>query len=89
MMTASPKEEISREINYRGFLIITRPVQLEETQRWTMDIEILRKGGSLIEGRRFSGRDTLATEEEAINQSLSFGKRIVDREFPELPVDDL
>ena len=71
--------------SYKGFEITARPYQLHDTGKWTVDIEISRKGRM----RSFSTSEHFATEAEAITRSHRFGRQIIDGKVPECSVDHL
>lgn len=71
--------------SYHGFDISVRPYQVHDTGRWTVDIEIRRRGRV----RSFSTREHFATEAEAITRSFEFGRQIIDGKVPECSVDGL
>jgi hypothetical protein len=72
-------------IRYKGFRILARPYQLQESRRWTADLEIRRNG----RGQGFSPGERFPTEEEANTQCASLGRRIIDGAVPGWSVDRL
>ena len=72
-------------MSYKGFVITVRPYQVHDTGKWTVDIEISRRGRK----RSFSTREHFSTESEAVTRSVEFGCQIIDGKVPECSVDHL
>lgn len=71
--------------SYKGFIITARPYQVHDTGKWTVDIEISRKGRK----RSFSTTEHFATETEAAIRSVEFGREIIDGKVSACSVDHL
>ena len=71
--------------SYKGIEITVRPYQLHDTRKWTVDVEIRRKGRM----RSFSTSEHFATEAKAVTRSFEFGRQIIDGKVPECSVDHL
>jgi hypothetical protein len=61
-------------LRYKGFRIVARPYQISESQRWTADLEIRRRG----RGQAFSARERYPSEQEAEAHCSSLGRQIID-----------
>ena len=72
-------------ITYKGFAITPRTFQIHGSGRWTLDLLI----GRHRRLRAFSGGDTYATEQAAIDGCREFGRRIIDGLVQEYPTEDL
>ena len=72
-------------VSYKRFEIIPTCYQLHETRKWTVDIVIRRRGRS----RAFSSREHCPDEQQAIERSLSLGRRIIDGEVPHTSIHGL
>ena len=72
-------------IRYKGFEILTRPYQLHETRRWTVDLEIHRRGRR----QPFSLAERYSTEEQADARCSGLGRRIIDGRVPGWSIEHL
>ena len=61
-------------LRYKGFHIVTRPYQVAESRRWTVDLEIRRAGRK----QGFSLNERYPTEQEADARCAGLGQRIID-----------
>ncbi|MEP6571199.1 MAG: hypothetical protein ABJD11_00835 [Gemmatimonadota bacterium] len=63
---------------YKGFDILSRPYQLHDSTRWTVDFEIR------CNGRRqpFSGNEHYRTRQEADARCSGLSRRIIDGKIP-------
>jgi hypothetical protein len=70
---------------YKGFHIQTEPYLLHEARRWTVDLEIRRRGRSqpIVLDERY------ATRQEAEAHSSSVARLIIDGGLPRWSVDEL
>ncbi len=100
----SPEECVVSEeseaptLQYKGYEIRATPLQLPESRKWTLDIEIVRrpqrskhrrKTGDAVNLRSFSAQNKFSTQEEAIARCFAFGKRIIDGKVKGRTVVDL
>lgn len=71
--------------NYKGFHIQAEPYLLHEARRWTVDLEIRRRGRSqpIVLDERYASR------QEAEVQSASVARLIIDGGLPKWSVDEL
>ncbi len=93
------EESEAPTLQYKGYEIRATPLQLPESGKWTLDIEIVRrpqrsskhrrKTGDTVNLRSFSAQDEFWTREEAIARCFAFGKRIIDGKVKGLTVVDL
>jgi len=72
-------------VTYKGFAITPRTFQIHGSGRWTLDLLI----GRNRRVRAFSGGETYPTEQAAINGCCEFGRRIIDGQVQQYPVEDL
>lgn len=72
-------------LTYKGFAITPRTFQIHGSGRWTLDLLI----GRHRRVRAYSGGETYATEQAAINGCREFGRRIIDGLVQEYPIEDL
>ncbi len=70
---------------YKGFHIQAKPYLLHEVKRWTVDLEIRRRGRSqpIVLDERYASR------QEAEVQSASVARLIIDGGLPKWSVDEL
>ncbi len=75
------------KVSYKGFLIhaTSRPVRGE----WIVELCISKHTGDKVTEKKFYTDNTFKTEEEAIQYSINFGKRIIDGESDNCTVTDL
>jgi hypothetical protein len=72
-------------VAYKGFAITPRTFQIHGSGRWTLDLLI----GRHRRVRAFSGAETYATEQAAINGCCEFGRRIIDGLVQQYPIEEL
>jgi len=70
---------------YKGFSILARPYQLQESRHWTVDLEIRRSGRCQV----FSTSGLYRTEHEAAAHCYCLAHRIIDGADPRWSVDYL
>lgn len=75
------------KISYKGYLIhaTSRSVRGE----WIVELCISKHTGDKVTEKKFYTDNTFKTEEEAIQYSINFGKRIIDGESDNCTVTDL
>jgi hypothetical protein len=61
------------ELPYKGYIIEALPEQLLENKKWTININIWKYSGSILQ-KPFSASNTFVTKEEAIESC--FKRRI-------------
>lgn len=72
-------------LKYKGFRILAMPYQIAQSRRWTVDLEIQRKGR-----RQLISRDErYRTEQEAEARCTALARRIIDGGVPGSSVDHL
>ncbi len=95
---AVSEESEAPTLPYKGYEIRATPLQLPESRKWTLDIEIVRrpqrskhrrKIGDTVNLRSFSAQNEFWTREEAIVRCFAFGRRIIDGKVKGLTVSDL
>jgi hypothetical protein len=64
-------------IQYEGYVIEERTVQLRDTGRWTLAINLWRDSGDETVVRQFSSATTFATRDEAVRHCINFGRQII------------
>lgn len=77
------------EMQYKGFRILAVPIQLAESKKWPISINIERHTGDKVNCRNFSAGDTYKTREEAVQHCFNFGKQIIDGKVEGCTVQDL
>ena len=77
------------KVMYEGYGIYAIPYRLAESKEWAIKVVISRDKGYEIVERQFSAGNTFKTKEEALEQSIIFGKRIIDGEVENFSVADL
>ncbi len=77
---------MNNRLEYGGFIILAVPCQLEDDNRWTLNIWIEIHTGDRVVSRPFSTIDTFETREEAVSHGFQFGRRIIDGGEPGLSV---
>ncbi|MEO8030557.1 MAG: hypothetical protein ABI765_06900 [Gemmatimonadota bacterium] len=70
---------------YKGFTIQSRPYQIRPSGRWTVDLEISRRGRE----RAFGLLEHCRSERESDARSFEVGRRIIDGAIPGWSVDGL
>jgi hypothetical protein len=76
-------------VSYKGFSITADPHQHPDSKEWNINISIGRNTGAHVGNKPFSTGDFFKTKEEAIQQCIGFGRRIIDGEFDNFAVSDL
>lgn len=69
-------------VDYKGYVIRSRPFQLAADVRWTMDLFIERHDGDSFAMRSFFANDTFETKEAADLNNLRLGCQIIDGQVP-------
>ena len=77
------------EIPYKGYLIHPAPLQLRDSEEWTIEICISKHRDDSVTERKYSAGNTFKTEEEAIQHCIDFGKQIIDGDSENCTVTDL
>ncbi len=77
---------MNNRLEYGGFIILAVPYQLEDDNRWTLNIWIEIHTGDRVVSRPFSTIDTVETRDEAVSHCFQFGRRIIDGSEPGLSV---
>jgi hypothetical protein len=70
---------------YKGFSILARPYQLQESRHWTVDLEIRRYGRR----QPFSAAARYGSEQEALAQCSGLGRMIIDGRVPGWSVEHM
>ena len=77
-------------VMYKEYGISPVAYRLAESKEWAIQVVISRDLGYKIGHRPFSSPgNTFKTKEEALKQSIIFGKRIIDGEVENFSVADL
>jgi hypothetical protein len=74
-----------RNILYKGYEIVAKPIRVDQATRWRVYIDIYREERGWISTEHFGSVDTYHTEEEAIERCFEFGRQILDGQLPEIP----
>ncbi len=69
-------------VNYKGYVVRSRPFQLAADNRWTMDLFIERHDGDGVTTRSFSTSNTFEIKESADLNNLRLGCQIIDGRVP-------
>ncbi len=85
----SEKEMPMTSVPYKGYIIDAAPYKLAESKGWSINIHIMHDTGDAINTKNFSAANIFATQEEAIQHCIEFGRRIIDGEIENCTVDDL
>lgn len=72
-------------VRYKGFSILALPYRIARSRRWTVDLEIRRKGMR----QAFSLEERYRTEREAEYRCTGLARRIIDGGVPRMSVDHL
>ena len=74
---------------YKGYLLRSKSVQLSESDRWTLEVTIVRKNGREGEMREqtFSSENTFSSKEVADMESIIFARKILDGEINGMSID--
>lgn len=72
------------EIFYKGYLITALPQRLVDSNKWTTYVGIMKDYRSHVTEKGFSAANQWDTEEEAIENSINYGKQIVDGMHPDM-----
>ncbi len=75
---------------YKGYLLMSKSVQLSESDRWTLEVTVVRKNGPEGEAREqtFSSENTFSSKEVADMESIIFARKILDGEISGMSMDD-
>jgi hypothetical protein len=76
-------------VQYEGYVIRATPYQLKKDNKWKIEVYIEKHPANEVKGRPFTAENTFDTEEEAIKQSLIYGKKIIDGDIIGFNVDNL
>ena len=85
----SEKEMPMTSVPYKGYVIDAAPYKLAESKGWSINIYIRHDTGDAINTKNFSAANIFATQEEAIQHCIDFGRRIIDGEIENCTVNDL
>jgi hypothetical protein len=75
---------------YRGYLLRSKSVHLAESDRWTLEVTVMRKNKGVEDQageKTFSGELTFLTKDVADMESIIFARKIIDGEISGLSVD--
>jgi len=74
---------------YRGYLLKSNPVQIGESNRWTLQVTVSLHKNSSGEPREqtFSSESTFTSKEMANMEGIIFARKIIDGEIPGLSID--
>lgn len=78
-----------KEVRYKGYVIKPIPQQLADSDRGNMNLTISKDHRHSVVETQFSAANTFATEEEANEHCINFGKQIIDGKSKTCTVDDL
>jgi hypothetical protein len=81
------EEDIVSTIFYKGYLIHTSSRFVQG--KWIVELCISKHAGDQVTEKKFYTDKTLDSEEEAIEYSINFGKRIIDGKSANCTVTDL
>lgn len=65
-------------IDYKGYTIRSTSIQIADSNKWTVAVNIVTPQGDNNLDQPFSSAMTFASQEEADNHSIDFGKQIID-----------
>lgn len=77
------------KVHYKGYSIHPTPLQIKESEEWTMGLVISRHAGSGVSERKYTAADKFKTKDEATQYCLDFGRKIIDGELPDYTVAGL
>ena len=66
------------QIEYKGFKLQAKPEYENFSRRWQIRVLISRNTGFTATAKSFSASNTYATEQEAMQHSINYGKQIID-----------
>lgn len=72
------------EIDYKGHSIYSTSIQIADSKKWTVAVNIVTHQGDSDLDQPYSSAITFGAKEEADNRSVEFGKQIVDGMYPNL-----
>lgn len=72
-------------VRYKGFSIVAMPYRVTRSMRWTVDLEIRRRGRK----QAFSLEERYRTEEEAEARCTGLARRIIDGAVPRMSIRHL
>jgi hypothetical protein len=75
---------------YKNYLLRSKSAQLSESDRWNVEVTIVRKSGSEGEAKEhtFSSDITFSSKEVADMESVIFARKIIDGEIKGLSIDE-
>ncbi|HYA42889.1 MAG TPA: hypothetical protein VEF34_16415 [Syntrophobacteraceae bacterium] len=75
---------------YKGYLLRSKSVHLAESDRWTLEVTVVRNKDSETETRvqTFSSENTFPTKEIADMEGIIFARKIIDGEINGLSIDN-
>lgn len=77
------------EITYKGFVVRSTPMKLAVSKEWQIRVFITNLLGGSLHGKTFTAKNTYKTKEEADNNSIKFGKEIIDGICQDHSVSDM
>lgn len=76
-------------IPYKGYLIRPSPLQLADSNEWSLELYIGKDKDGNAAWRKFSAANTFKTKEEAVKHCINFGKLVIDGKAENCTVGDL
>ena len=76
-------------LDYKGYVIRAQPQPVKDSDDWTVQIHIERKGPAGLKVRQFRANNRIESKEEAIAHCYELGKQIIDGRIEGYTVDDL
>ncbi len=75
---------------YKGYLLRSKSVHLAESDRWTLEVTVVRNKDSETETRErtFSSENTFSTKQVADMEGIIFARKIIDGEINGLSIND-
>ena len=75
---------------YKGYLLRSKSVHLAASDRWTLEVTVVRNKDSENETREqtFSSESTFPTKVVAAMEGIIFARKIIDGEITGLSIDD-
>ena len=80
-----------RDVSYNGFHIEAESRWVADTGKWTVEVSIMREGDpdKTAMSKQFVSEEVHNTEDEAIEASAAYGKKIIDGEIAGADVSDI
>jgi hypothetical protein len=74
---------------YKGYLLRSKSVHLAESDRWTLEVTVVRNKNSESETgeQTFSSENTFSTKEVADMEGIIFARKIIDGEINGFSID--